>query len=136
MCYSPPPEQRVEAKKETRPQQELTVIAAIVKARKANLRDRPSQTASVVSTVHKGDRLSVTSASPIGPWYQIRDSKTRAEGWIHGNAIALLQTTDPTSYDKNVRVDSETAPESHQPLPILRHQLFPAVLDLLRADLK
>ncbi len=120
---SPPPEQRVEAKKETRPQQELTVIAAIVKARKANLRDRPSQTASVVSTVHKGDRLSVTSASPIGPWYQIRDSKTRAEGWIHGNAIALLQTTEPTSSSRT----SASTPKPRRISPTASNTSTPTV---------
>jgi uncharacterized protein YgiM (DUF1202 family) len=87
----------VEAKTEAGPQQNSIAVAAIVKARKANLRDRPSQLATVVGTVEKGDLLSLTREIPVGPWYQIRDSKTGVEGWIHGNTIALLQTAETTS---------------------------------------
>lgn len=92
------PETTVGAKRtEAQTQQKANVVAAIVKAKKANLRDRPSQSATVVSTVSKGALLSLTSAEPIGPWYQIRDDKTGTEGWIHGSTIALLQTTDATT---------------------------------------
>src|ERR1043165_4487681 len=68
-----------------------------VKAQKANLRDAPSKSASITSTVSKGDRLSLIGATPTGPWYQVRDSKRGSQGGIHGNAIALLQTTESTS---------------------------------------
>ena len=82
---------------EAQPQKKPDVVAAIVKAHKANLRDKPSQMATVVSTVSKGALLSLVSAEPIGPWYQIRDDKTGAEGWIHGDTIALLQTMGATT---------------------------------------
>jgi len=74
--------------------QQQPVIAAIVKAQKANLRDKPFKSSTVVTTVSRGELLSLISATPTGPWYQIRDSKTGAQGWIHGNTIALLQTVD------------------------------------------
>jgi len=72
-------------------------VAAVVEAQKANLRDRPSKSGSVVRTVNKGDLLSLIDATPIGPWYRVRDSRSDSEGWIHGNTISLLQTTDSTS---------------------------------------
>jgi len=72
-------------------------VAAIVKAQKANLRDRPSKSGSVVTTVNKGDLLSLVEATPIGPWYRVRDTRSGSEGWVHGNTIALLQTTESTS---------------------------------------
>jgi uncharacterized protein YgiM (DUF1202 family) len=92
------PEQRVEAKvTEVREQQNPTVVAAIVKAKKANLREHPSQFATVVGTVSKGDLLSLIDAAPTGPWYRTRDSKTGADGWLHGNTIALLQTAETSA---------------------------------------
>jgi SH3-like domain-containing protein len=91
------PEQRLEAKaSEARAQQDSTVVAAIVKAKKANLRERPYQSATVVNTVNKDDLLFLTGARN-GPWYQIRDSKTGTESWIHGSTIALLQAVETGS---------------------------------------
>ncbi len=72
-------------------------VAAIVKAQKANLRGRPSKSGSVLRTVNKGDLLGLIEATPIGGWYRVRDGKSDSEGWIHGNTIALLQTTETTS---------------------------------------
>jgi len=82
---------------EAQQQQNPKVIAAIVRAKKANLRDRPSQLATVVGTVNRGDLLSLTTAESIGPWYRIRDTKTGADGWIHGNTISLLQAAEANS---------------------------------------
>src|SRR5690242_8474961 len=59
-------------------------VAAIVKAQKANLRDRPSKSGSVLRTVTKGDLLALVTATPIGPWYRVRDSRSDSEGWVHG----------------------------------------------------
>ncbi|HET9712588.1 MAG TPA: DUF3761 domain-containing protein, partial [Pyrinomonadaceae bacterium] len=75
-------------------QEQKLTVAAVVKAEKANLRDRPSKSGAVVRTVNKGDLLAVVDASQIGPWYRVRDSKTESQAWIHGNTIALLQTTE------------------------------------------
>ena len=89
------PEPGVEAKvSEAHAQPSSTVVTAIVKAKKANLREHPSQFATVVGTVHKGDLVSFTDGAPTGPWYRIRAGKTGADGWIHGNTIALLQTAE------------------------------------------
>lgn len=87
------PEQRVHASTGNVPAQDSTTVTAIVKARKANLRDQPSASAPVIATVNRGDLVLLTSTKPTGPWYRIRDSKLGSEGWIHGNTIDLLQTT-------------------------------------------
>ena len=77
--------------------QNPTVVAAIVKAQKANLRYKPSRSASVVTTVNKDNLLSLISKIPTGAWYQVRETRTGSQGWIHGNTIALLQTSESTS---------------------------------------
>ena len=100
------PEQRVHASTSSAPSQEnSTTVTAVVKARKANLRDRPSMTATVVNTVDRGELLTLTRLKPTGPWYHTRDSKAGSEGWIHGNAIDLLQTstTNPASTAQTTR---------------------------------
>lgn len=109
------PEQRVHASTSTVPVQEnSTTVTAIVKARKANLRDRPTASATVVTTVNRGDLLSLTSLKPTGPWYQIRETNTGSQGWIHGNTIDLLQTaaTDSASTTQAQRPRRASAPTS------------------------
>lgn len=104
------PETRVEAKTtESQAQQNSTAVAAIVKARKANLRDKPSQLATVVATVEKGDLLSLTGETPVGPWYPIHDAKSGAKAWIHGDTIALLQTTDSRATSTQPIVTASTS---------------------------
>jgi hypothetical protein len=78
-------------------QNQRETVAAIVKAQKANLRDTPSKSGIVVATVNKGDLLTLIDATPVGPWFRVRDRKSDSEGWIHGNAIGLLQTIDSAS---------------------------------------
>jgi uncharacterized protein YgiM (DUF1202 family) len=70
-------------------QQVSTTVIAIVKARKANVRHKPSASASVMRTVNQGEVLSLANVKPNGPWYRL----SGAESWIHGNTIDLLQTT-------------------------------------------
>src|SRR5687767_7937139 len=74
------PEQRVEAStnKVEAPRQS-TALAAVVKATKANVRDKPSKSAAIVVTLDKGDLLTLIRPTATGPWYQIRDSKTASE---------------------------------------------------------
>lgn len=106
--------------------QESSAVAAIVKAQKANLRDSPSRAAHIASTVSRGDLLSLLNPEPTGPWYRVRDSGSRVEGWIHGNTIALLRsseaaasstetqrprrTTTPTSGRSYINVDGVRVP--------------------------
>lgn len=73
-------------------------IAAIVTAQKANLRETPF--GAVIRTVNNGDLLTLLDATPSGPWYRVRDNKSESQGWIHGNTIALLQTTESSSASK------------------------------------
>lgn len=65
---------------------------AVVKSVRANLRDRPSRSGAVVGQAEKDERLVLISAQPIGPWYQVRESETGSQGWIHGNVITLTQS--------------------------------------------
>jgi uncharacterized protein YgiM (DUF1202 family) len=115
------PEQRVEAKvTEARSQQNETVVAATVKAKKANLREHPSEFATVVGTVRKGDLLSLIDLRPTGPWYRIRDNKTGADGWIHGNTITLLQTSagaTPAQRPRTVSTSRTNAPPTSDTPP-------------------
>ncbi|HSE16928.1 MAG TPA: DUF3761 domain-containing protein [Pyrinomonadaceae bacterium] len=89
------------------------IVAAIVKSQKANLRDTPSNAGDVVTTVNKGDLLALIDATPIGPWYRVRDSKTESEGWVHGNTITLLQTIESPP----VSVNSIQRPRRTSPPP-------------------
>ena len=91
-------------------QQNTLAVAAIGKAQKANVRNAPAKFAGIVATVNEGDLLSLIRATPIGPWYQVRDRRTNYEGWIHGNTVALLQTTD--------RADASST-QTQQPLTTL-----------------
>jgi uncharacterized protein YgiM (DUF1202 family) len=77
--------------------QHSTAVAAVVKAIQANVRDKPLKSAAIVMTVKKGDLLTLNGAPANGPWYRIRDNRTRAEGWIHGSTIALLELVDTNS---------------------------------------
>ena len=110
---SPLPETRVQATTaDPQTQQKPTVVAAIVKAKQANLRDKPSQLAPIVGKVNRGDLLSTIEPVRTGPWYQVRVSKTGAQGWIHGNTIALLQaveTTSSTATSTQVTASTSTA---------------------------
>jgi hypothetical protein len=74
-------------------QQRTETVAAIVRAEKANLRRSASISGGVVAVVSKGTLLSLVDATPVGPWYRVREAKTDSEGWVHGNTIALLKTT-------------------------------------------
>jgi hypothetical protein len=91
-------------------QDQNETVAAIVKAEKANLRDRPSKSGSVLRTVNRGDLLAIISTAPIGPWYRVRDSKTESRGWVHGNTIALLHTTEATSGNASSQRPRRTLP--------------------------
>jgi Protein of unknown function (DUF3761)/Bacterial SH3 domain len=75
-------------------QNQNVAVAAIVKAEQANLRDTPGISGRVVRTLTQGDLLALINPTPVGPWYRVRDPKSDAEGWIHGNTIALLVTTE------------------------------------------
>jgi hypothetical protein len=110
------PETRVEAKTAaSQSQQNPTAVAAIVKAKKANLRDRPSHLATVTGTVNKGDLLTLTDTVPVGPWYRVRAGKSRTDDWIHGNAIALLQTADGNSAGTTSVGSSTTSDAAQRP---------------------
>jgi uncharacterized protein YgiM (DUF1202 family) len=86
------PEQRAQASTTPARQENSLTAAAVVKTQKANLRHAPAKAARVVATARKGEVLSLMNSMPTGSWYQVR-SKSLVEGWIHGNAIDILQTT-------------------------------------------
>jgi Protein of unknown function (DUF3761)/Bacterial SH3 domain len=67
---------------------QATVV--VVKSQKANIRESPSRAGRMIAQVEKNQRLTVTRAAPMGPWYGVRDEGTRSEGWIHGSTIAFV----------------------------------------------
>ena len=91
-------------------QDQNKAVAAIVTAQKANLRDRPSRSGSVVATVNHGDLLALVEATRIGPWYRVRDGKSGSFGWVHGNTIALLHTGEEAAAPTNSARPRRTAP--------------------------
>jgi SH3-like domain-containing protein len=88
------PEPRVQASttQADKLQEKSSAVAVVVKTQKANIRNAPSKSAIVLATVNKNDLLSLVTPASTGAWYQVRDSRTGQQGWIHGNTIALLQT--------------------------------------------
>jgi hypothetical protein len=86
-------------------------LAVLVKAPRANLRDKPSVSGDVVKTVEKGDLLTLISSNAVGPWYQVRDGRAGQEAWIHGNAIALLYG-DPSATELLSKTDTAQRPRT------------------------
>jgi hypothetical protein len=84
-------------------------LAVLVKAPRANLRDKPSVSGGVVKTVEKGDLLTLISSQAVGPWYRVRDGRAGAEAWIHGNAIALLYG-DASATELSSEIDTAQQP--------------------------
>ena len=117
-------------------QQGTEVVAALVTAQKANLRRSPSISAAVAMVLNKGTLLTVLEPSPVGPWYQVRDSKTDTEGWIHGNAIALLQTIGTAATPRDGRTEQAEDTERGQDARAseLRITMVNTECDQVRAD--
>ena len=88
-------------------QNERVSAKAMVKALRANLRDKPSRSGKVVIKLQKDDGLVLISSTPIGPWYQVQESKTGSQGWIHGNVIALVSPTSRSTASKTRKEPSQ-----------------------------
>jgi hypothetical protein len=65
--------------------------AAVVKAVRANIRERPSASGAVVREVGRGDELALVSSAPTGAWYKVRHAASGSVGWVHGNTISLTR---------------------------------------------
>jgi hypothetical protein len=70
---------------------------AVVKSVRANLREQPNVSSSVLEEVRQGDALVLVSRSPVGPWYKVRHNETGTEGWIHGNGIVITNAAHDVS---------------------------------------
>jgi hypothetical protein len=66
-----------------------TLEIAVVIAEKANLREQPNQTGTVIVEVKEGNALVLTGQPRIGGWYSVVDVITGKEGWVHGNTIRI-----------------------------------------------
>jgi uncharacterized protein YgiM (DUF1202 family) len=86
-----------------RAQSDSTPATALVKAKKANLREGPSRSDRVVIEVKKNDRLNLVTSSPVGPWYRVRETTQGAEGWIHGSLITVKQASPPLPLTEGTR---------------------------------
>jgi hypothetical protein len=74
-----------------------TTTRAVVKVLRANLRDKPSRSGKVVTELEKDEALALIRSAPIGPWYQVKESKTGSQGWVHGDVIALVSPNTPST---------------------------------------
>lgn len=81
---------------------------AVVKSARANLREHPNKSSTVIKEVKQGDALLLTSRSPIGPWYKVRHQETGDEGWIHGNGIVITSLNAQTEARESSTVDRES----------------------------
>jgi Protein of unknown function (DUF3761)/Bacterial SH3 domain len=73
------------------PQGNQNAELAVVKSVRANLREHPSLSSTVVEEVRQGEALALLSRSPVGPWYKVRHRETGSEGWVHGNGIVITR---------------------------------------------
>jgi hypothetical protein len=93
------------SKSQSPPLSQTSETMAVVKSVKANLRDKPARSGQVISELEKDDRVTVLTPTPVGPWYRVPESRRGAEGWIHGNLIAVEGTSPvarPTAFQPNV----------------------------------
>jgi len=68
------------------------VDIAVVIATRANLRDGPGTSSSVLREVNRGEMLALANRTPVGPWYNVIHIKSSTEGWINGNTIRIKYT--------------------------------------------
>ena len=80
---------------------------AVVKSVRANLRELPNVSSSVLEEVRQGDALTLVSRSPVGPWYRVRHGETGAEGWIHGNGIVITNAAHDVGAGTSRRQEQE-----------------------------
>lgn len=79
------------------PKEDLGVDLGVVITEKANLRDGPSTSNTVVMEVDQGDYLVLVDRNPVGPWYNVVHVESSKEGWINGNAIEIKFTQNRKS---------------------------------------
>jgi len=82
---------------------------AVVKTEKANLRDKPSRSGTILKEIKRNDSLVLIKRDSVGPWYNVRENKTGSSGWIHGNLIVLNNV--------NNQIKSSPAPLEKIPTP-------------------
>lgn len=87
---------------------------AVVKSVRANLRELPNVSSSILEEVRQGDALTLVSRSPVGPWYKVRHGETGAEGWIHGNGIVITNAAHDVGAGSPRQQEQETAPRAEK----------------------
>ena len=68
------------------------IDVAVVISIRANLRERPSTSSTVLREVKRGDVFALVNRIPVGPWYNVIHIKSSTEGWINGNTIRIQYT--------------------------------------------
>lgn len=63
---------------------------ALVITENANLRESPTVYSGSIREVGLNEKLLLIQEEPMGPWYKVFDSKTKIEGWLHGNTIEIV----------------------------------------------
>lgn len=63
---------------------------ALVITENANLRESATVYSSSIREIALNERLLLIQKEPVGPWFKVFDSKTKSEGWLHGNTIEIV----------------------------------------------
>lgn len=77
---------------------------ALIIMENANLRESATVYSGSIREVELNEKLLLIKEEPVGPWYKVFDSKTKSEGWLHGNTIEIAYDSDK---NKNKRAPSE-----------------------------
>ena len=64
----------------------------LVITNQAKLRQMPSATSQLLRTLLKGTRLILADEVPHGAWYEVIIPDSEQIGWLHGNAIKIVET--------------------------------------------
>lgn len=60
---------------------------------KANLRSFPDVSAPVIGVADQGDKFQIIPETGKGGWYNVVDSVTQQDYWLHGNTFEIVETT-------------------------------------------
>jgi SH3-like domain-containing protein len=85
-------------------------LVAIVKSKKANLRDQPSRSGAIKREVEKNDQLPLLTQNPVGRWYNVRENRAGSSGWIHGSLIVVKAVGEVNSTEETSKKIQTTRP--------------------------
>ncbi len=86
----------------------MEVKYALVILKEVKLRETPNMNGGVIRTAKRNEKFPLTPFVPVGAWYQIYDSKTLIEYWVHGNGIKIVSSDVKTGKSNKTAVRKKT----------------------------